>query len=99
MPALDDLTSDYPLAQDAIEFYQSKGYALIRGLASKEEIASYRELIKHSTEETAKSYKPLQQRDTYGKAFIQNTNLWVNNPEIARFTLAARFGRVAAKLM
>jgi ectoine hydroxylase-related dioxygenase (phytanoyl-CoA dioxygenase family) len=99
MPALDDLTSEYPLTREAIEYYQSNGYAMIRGLANSDEIAAYRDLIKRSTEETARNYKPLEQRDTYGKAFIQNTNLWANNPEIARFTLAARFGKVAAKLM
>jgi ectoine hydroxylase-related dioxygenase (phytanoyl-CoA dioxygenase family) len=94
-----DLVGDHPVSKETIELYQAKGYAMVRGLAAKDEIATYRDLIKRSTEETAKHYKPLDQRDTYGKAFIQNTNLWVHDSEIARFTLSPRFGRLAARLM
>ncbi|MBX7131573.1 MAG: phytanoyl-CoA dioxygenase family protein [Fimbriimonadaceae bacterium] len=89
----------YALAPETTEHYQKHGYALVRCLATPEEVAFYRQRIKASTDEVAKAYAKLEYRDTYGKAFIQNMNLWRHDEAVARFTLAKRFGRVAAELM
>lgn len=94
-----ELDQPYALAPDTIEHYQKHGYAMVRGLATPQEVAFYRERIKASTDEVAKAYAKLEDRDTYGKAFIQNMNLWRNDEAVARFTLAKRFGKVAAELM
>lgn len=41
----------------------------------------------------------MEDRDTYGKAFLQIFNLWRQNETLAKFVLAKRFAHVAAKLM
>ena len=94
-----ELDQPYSLAPETIDHYRKHGYALVRGLATPEEVAFYRQRIKASTDEVAKAYAKLEDRDTYGKAFIQNMNLWRHDEAVARFTLAKRFGRVAAELM
>lgn len=94
-----DLTSDYALLPGQVESYRQNGHVLLRGVANAQEVQVYRGLITHSTDELAKSYKPMSERDTYGKAFIQNMNLWVNDEGIRRFTLARRFAKIAADLM
>ena len=96
LPALD---SPYPLTDAQVAAYQKDGFALLHGIASPEEVAAYRTLITGMTEEFAKGYKPLAERDTYGKAFIQLSNLWQKDAAIAKFTLARRFARIAAELM
>ena len=96
LPSLD---SPYPLADETIESYQKNGWTLVRGLASPEEVAAYREPITDLTNEHAKNYKPMGERDTYGKAFIQHMNLWLVDEDVRKFTLAKRFAGVAAKLM
>jgi ectoine hydroxylase-related dioxygenase (phytanoyl-CoA dioxygenase family) len=96
LPSLD---SDYALSQADIEGFRSNGHALLRQLANKKEVEAYRHFITKSTDELAKNYKPLEQRDTYGKAFIQNSNLWTRDAEVRQFTLARRFAKVAADLM
>lgn len=97
--ALPDLNTPYSLLPDAVEQYRRDGHVLLRGLATKEEIEPYRTLISKSTAEAAKHYAPLEERGTYGKAFIQHCNLWVRDEDIARFVLARRFAKVAADLM
>ena len=42
---------------------------------------------------------PLEQRDTYGKAFLQLFNLWREDPEIKRLIFSPRLAGVAAELM
>lgn len=96
LPLLD---SPYPLTDTQISEYQQNGFAFLRGVASPEEVAAYRTFITGQTNEYAKGYKPLDQRDTYGKAFIQLSNIWEREPAVAKFTLARRFARIAAELM
>lgn len=96
LPTLD---SPYSLSPEQIAHYQQKGFVLLRGVAAPEEIAPYREVITGMTNEYAKRYKPMEERDTYGKAFIQFTNLWQKDERAAKFVLARRFGQIAAELM
>lgn len=94
-----ELDAEYHLDRSAAESYGRDGFAMVRGLAGVEVVSHFRRHIKAGTEELAKRYKRMEDRDTYGKAFIQNTNLWVQDPEVARFPLARRFAQVAAELM
>jgi ectoine hydroxylase-related dioxygenase (phytanoyl-CoA dioxygenase family) len=96
LPALDD-----PIAIDAADIaaFQRNGHVCIRALATQAEVAAYRPLIDHATEQFRYDRRPLAERDTYGRAFIQSMNLWRRDPAVARFTLARRFARVAAELM
>jgi ectoine hydroxylase-related dioxygenase (phytanoyl-CoA dioxygenase family) len=96
LPALD---SSYPLSRQDIESFQTNGHLMLRSLAALEEVSAYRSLITEATTEFAKTYKPMAERDTYGKAFIQYMNLWVGDEKIRRFSLARRFGEVAAALL
>lgn len=93
------LETPHTISADDVEAFQRDGHVLIRGLASHEEIAPFRELISQETTEAAKSYGPLAERGTYGKAFIQHCNLWVRDARIAEFVLASRFAKVAAQLI
>ncbi len=96
LPALD---SPYALTKAHIDGYQTHGFALLRGLASPQEVAAYRPIIGEVTMAHNHNTKPMSERDTYGKAFIQVGNLWTKDARAAKFTLAKRFARVAAELM
>jgi ectoine hydroxylase-related dioxygenase (phytanoyl-CoA dioxygenase family) len=96
LPELDD---DYPLAPEQITAYRADGYALLRGLASAEEAAAYRPVLREVTMAHNHNTKPMAERDTYGKAFIQVGNLWQKDERAAKFALARRFAKVAAELM
>jgi len=42
---------------------------------------------------------PLEERGTYGKAFLQVMNLWTVSEVVKEFVLGKRLGRIAAELM
>jgi ectoine hydroxylase-related dioxygenase (phytanoyl-CoA dioxygenase family) len=96
---LPDLYSDYDLNQQQKNEYQKKGHMLLRNIASKEEISVYRKVIKEAVLNFSKDMRPLNERDTYGKAFIQVSNLWEHFEAIRKYTLARRFAKIAAELM
>lgn len=82
-----------------IEAYQRDGHILLRRIAGPEEVADYRRHIADVTFGRSGDRPPMAERDTYGKAFIQVTNLWRLSPEVAKFVLARRFAGIAAQLM
>lgn len=94
-----ELTSDYSLNADQIDQYQRDGHVLLRQVADPDEVAAYRPVIADATERFKRETRSLDERDTYGKAFLQVWNLWEQDSAVARFTLARRFAKIAAELM
>src|SRR5579862_7903528 len=93
-----NLDSPYTLAESQIADFQRDGHVLVRGLCSAEEIAEYRPILNAATERFKTENRPMEERDTYGKAFLQIMNLWVRDGAVKRYTLAKRFGKAAADL-
>lgn len=96
---LPELSSAYPLTQGQIADYRRNGHVCVRGLATPAEISVFRavllDAVRHNNHET----RPLAERDTYGKAFLQVMNLWRTDDVVRQFVLAHRFAKVAAELM
>jgi ectoine hydroxylase-related dioxygenase (phytanoyl-CoA dioxygenase family) len=99
MQQLPPLDGEYVVPTDQIEQYQSKGHTILRGVATPDEIAAYEPKISQLVEKMNGQDKPIEERDTYGKAFIQVSNLWEKSEEIQKFVLAKRFAKIAADLM
>ena len=96
---LPDLASPHPVDDAAVARFAADGHTLVRGLATPEEVAAYREVISEATRRLSTETRPLDERDTYGKAFLQVPNLWQHDAGVARFATAARFAGVAARLL
>ncbi|RAP75342.1 phytanoyl-CoA dioxygenase family protein [Paenibacillus montanisoli] len=96
---LPQLDTDYPLTEEQIASYQRNGHIYLKNILSAEEIGYYEPLIAGTVREHNYQTKPVGERDTYGKAFIQICNLWQMNEGVARYVLARRFAKIAAELM
>ncbi len=97
--ALPDLNTDYALTVEQISAFQQNGHALLKAVCSPEEIAAYRPILNQAAERFNTETRPLEERDTYGKAFLQIMNLWEQDSAVRRFTLARRFAKIAAALL
>jgi hypothetical protein len=96
---LPDLASEYAVPADAVSEFQAKGHTMLRGVASSAEIAAYRPLLEAATKAHSRETRPIEERDTYGKAFLQVPNLWRVDEGARRFVFATRFAKIAADLM
>lgn len=96
---LPDLSSPYPLAAEQIAAYRRDGHVTLRSLATPREVAPYRPALGEAGEAARFDHRPLEERDVYGKAFIQMFNLWRHDDVARRFVFSRRFARVAAELM
>jgi len=96
LPALQGV---HPLPPSAPEAFARDGHVLVEALATREEVEAYRPRIAAATDAYAWDKRPLEERDTYGRAFLQAAQLWRRSPDIAGFSLSPRFARVAASLL
>lgn len=96
LPSLD---SPYVLSPEQIAEYRQNGHILLRGVLSPAEIAAYREVILAGTIRNNRETRPMEERDTYGKAFLQVMNLWVSDDDVKQFVFSKRLAGIAAQLM
>jgi ectoine hydroxylase-related dioxygenase (phytanoyl-CoA dioxygenase family) len=94
-----ELSTNYDLKPEQIEDLRRDGHVLLREMCSPEEIVIYREAITEAARRHNTETRSLEERDTYGKAFLQIMNLWALDEAVKKFTIARRFAKVAADLM
>ncbi len=99
MRALAPLTEVHPTDPSKITAFRRDGHVAIEGLASPEEVADYRPLLERAALDHAWDTRPISERDTYGKAFLQSFNLWRLDDDLGRFSCSPRFAKVAADLL
>lgn len=97
--ALPSLDNEYSIGAEDASYYQQNGHILLRNVLSRDELAIYRPAINSAAERFNQETRPLQERDTYGKAFLQIMNLWARDEAVKKFVLARRFAKIAADLM
>ena len=89
----------FGVANDAIESLQHKGHCVVRGLATPQEIAKVKVPIESAVFAQQRRAGNFDERDTYGKAFLQVANLWQSSEIVKAFVFNEHFARVAAHLM
>ena len=97
--ALPDLSNEYTLSPEQIAAFERDGHVLLRHVCTPDEIAVYRSVLNRATYALNEETRPMAERDTYGKAFLQTMNLWRNDEAARKYTLARRFAKIAADLM
>lgn len=75
------------------------GHLVLRSVASENEILLYRPIIAKALQRLTNEHRDLAERDTYGKAFIQVTNLWRQDDRVREFVFNRKFARIAADLL
>lgn len=99
LSGLPQLSSDYAVPPERVREFREKGHTCLRGLASREEIAHYGPVIETAALAHKLEQRPLAERDTYGQAFLQIINLWLQSRVVQAFVFSRRFAKVAAQLL
>src|SRR6186713_2624612 len=76
--------------------FRRDGHVCVRGLASGEEVTAVRPAVEAAAAQRTTGVAPLEERDTYGKAFLQAINLWRLDETVRAFVFGRRFAGVAA---
>jgi len=93
------LHQNYHLSQEAIDFYQKNRYIKLKNVFDAETLAYYKEVIGKKVAELNQVTTSLSERDTYGKAFLQIFNLWLEDEKIKELVFSKRLAKIATELM
>ncbi|MEH0152594.1 phytanoyl-CoA dioxygenase family protein [Limibacter armeniacum] len=93
------LDTPFFLSTETVEQFHENGWVKLDNIMGQDDLQPYRKAIQAEVSQRQKDFKPLQERDTYGKAFLQIMNLWRSNEVIRQFVMAKRFAGIAAKLL
>jgi len=93
------LNSPYTLSADQIDFYQKNRFIKLKEVLNQESITFFNEVIADQVALMNQEQTALADRSTYGKAFLQLFNLWLENPLIKELVFSKRIAQIATALM
>jgi len=93
------LDTPYDLTEAQIKAFREDGFVKLPNFWPGEVLDFFDPIVTKLTLDSAGELKPIEERDTYSKAFIQVGNLWTKNDVAAKFARSRRGGHAAAKLM
>lgn len=97
---VEELEKPYPLSAEQIERFREEGFIKLKSVFSKETLDYYgAEITRLTFERNPRKDIPLEQRNTYGKAFIQVSNLWRISDVVRAFAHSKRLARIATELL
>lgn len=96
LPELDDFKI---IPQEQIVEFREDGHTITTGLLSRDEVVAYHSLIRKSALKFNTEKRKIEDRDTYGKAFLQIMNLWRHDENVKKFVMSRRLAKVAADLL
>jgi ectoine hydroxylase-related dioxygenase (phytanoyl-CoA dioxygenase family) len=94
-----ELQTPYPLRKEHIDFYDENRYIKLKGVFSAAAIDFFGEIITQKVTELNKQTSAMEERNTYGKAFLQIFNLWREDELIKEFVFSKRVAKIATDLM
>lgn len=93
------IDTPYELSPEQIAFFQKNRFIKLKQVFDAETLAQYNEVITKQVTQMSMDTPALEDRDTYGKAFLQLFNLWRENDAIKTFVFSKRLAKIAADLM
>ena len=93
------LDTPYALSQDQIDFYFKYQYIKLKQVFDVDTLQFFNEHISAQVDKMNQVTTALEDRTTYGKAFLQLFNLWTENELVKSFVFSKRIAKIAADLM
>ena len=93
-----DLDSPYALTDEQIRLFRANGFVKLKNVLSPATFERYGQAITDEVKRLNKMTKPMNERNTYQKAFLQVMNIWKQSDVVKEFSFSKRLARIAAEL-
>lgn len=97
--APDELNAPFAVSQGQVAFFRENGYIKLKDVLSPQTLQRYGAEITRLVLELSRGHLPLEERSTYGKAFLQFSNLWHMSEIAAAFVRSRRLAQIATDLL
>jgi ectoine hydroxylase-related dioxygenase (phytanoyl-CoA dioxygenase family) len=99
LPSLQILDKSFEVTAEQVSFFHKNGFIKIKNVLPAETIHYMNETISAEVKRLNTQHLPIEQRDTYGKAFLQIMNLWTKSERVKEIVFCKRLAKMAAELM
>lgn len=96
---LSELATPYLLPSDAASRLNRHGFVRLPGVLSGDVVERYEPEITREVIRLNTMHLPMEQRDTYSKAFLQVGNLWRHSARVQELVFSRRLAQIAAELL
>ena len=93
------LQMPFELSKEQIDFYQQNRYIKLKQVLDKETLNYFNKAITERVEKMNTVSTVLEERSTYGKAFLQLFNLWREDEVVKGLIFSKRIAKIATGLM
>ena len=94
------INEPYLLTSDDVQAFRENGYIHLVGVLPDDVLEYYEPIISKITQEhDPAAGVALEDKDIYGKAFIQLGNLWQHDAQVTELVFCKRLARLASELM
>jgi ectoine hydroxylase-related dioxygenase (phytanoyl-CoA dioxygenase family) len=94
-----DLDERHPLPAGAAAAFARDGFVRLKGVFDAATLARYGAAIDAEVARRNTLVKPMEERTTYERAFLQVMNLWTTSEPVRRLVFSGKLARIAAALM
>ena len=96
---IEELSEPYEISESAIGFFNEYGYIKLKNVLSDSLLTHYGKIITEWVFKLNKLTKPMEERTTYERAFLQVMNLWRESQEVQEFVFSKRLAKIATDLL
>ncbi len=93
------ITTDRTTSDAERAAFAEQGFAKLRNAVDPEQLRYFGPLITEQVIRLNTQHLPLEERDTYGKAFLQIENIWRHDPVVSGLVHSPDLARLAAELL
>jgi len=93
------LDQPYSITKEQVDFYQQNRYIKLKQVLDEATLQFFNTAIGARVSEMNTMDTALEERTTYGKAFLQLFNLWTEDDAVKAFVFSKRLAKIAADLM
>lgn len=94
-----EIDAPYRLSPDQIAAFNAQGFIRLKDVFSADCLKAYGQAITALTLDLNQETRPLGERSTYDRAFLQVMNLWAHSDRVREFVFSKRLARLAAELL
>ena len=93
------LNEPFQITNEQISFFEENGFIKIKNVLPPETVQYMNDTISAEVKRLNTQHLPMEQRDTYGKAFLQIMNLWTKSDLIKEIVFSKRLAKMASDLL
>jgi hypothetical protein len=98
-PILDALNQPFEVAEKDLAFFRQNGFVRISNVLSPEVLSFMDDVISFEVDRLNTQHLALEDRDTYGKAFLQIMNIWRTSALGKEIVFSRRIADIARQLL